>query len=64
MRQVYRRYRNEFMGILLEKEKDSDELNLVNDISHWAPRQFLCPITQVRDGTSATVCARVVYVCK
>lgn len=60
MRQVYRRYRDEFMEILLEKEKDSDEV--ADDISHWAPRQFICPITQVRDGTSVTVLARVAYV--
>ena len=39
---MYRRYRDEFMDILLEKGNTAD------DISRWAPRQFICPITQVR----------------
>ena len=56
VRQVYRRYSNEFMDILLEREKDSDETNLAHDISRWAPRQFICPITQVRDGIISASC--------
>ncbi|CAM9170968.1 unnamed protein product, partial [Laminaria digitata] len=42
---VYRRYRKEFMDILLEKESDTDEQGRT-DNSEWAPRQFICPITQ------------------
>ena len=43
------------MDILLEKESDADEQESSDD-SEWAPRQFICPITQVRDGTAATAC--------
>lgn len=42
------------MDILLEKESESDEQERTDD-SEWAPRQFICPITQVRDGTTATI---------
>lgn len=48
--QVYRRFRKEFMDVLLKrgkfKDTDADSTRDPHDVSEWAPRQFLCPITQ------------------
>lgn len=48
--QVYRRFRKEFMDVLLKrgqfKDRDSSKDQDQLDVSEWAPRQFLCPITQ------------------
>lgn len=47
--QVYRRNLEEFMDVLLKRGrfKDSDDTKDEDGVSEWAPRQFLCPITQV-----------------
>lgn len=46
--QVYRRFRREFMDVLLKRGqfKDTGSPQDPHDVSEWAPRQFLCPITQ------------------
>lgn len=56
--QVYRRNLKEFMDVLLKRGrfKDSDDTKDQDGVSEWAPRQFLCPITQV-----STVVAQVTF---
>ncbi|CAN0401030.1 unnamed protein product [Ectocarpus sp. 12 AP-2014] len=48
---VYRRNLKEFMDVLLKRGrfKDSDHTKDKDGVSEWAPRQFLCPITQGGD---------------
>eukprot|EP00903_Cladosiphon_okamuranus_P014066 g13074.t1 len=44
---VYRRFRKEFMDVLLKRGQFKDTGSQdPQDASEWAPRQFLCPITQ------------------